>query len=290
MKLFIKNSVIFIFILITYFLINCTINFFNIQNQLLPLTKTSILIVGDSHTQKSLDPNLFDNASNISQYAEPYLLTFWKLKKIFETFTPDTIIIGFSPHNISEFNDLKFSNSKWANKMFERSYTIINFNEISNEITVNKKLLYKKIWKRTALYPKKNHIDYIGKYSNINDSNLSDLKSVIDRHYFINNKQTNTSATSINYLNSIIKLCDSKKITIILLASPVHKDYFAKIPKEILEKYNSLFYNYGNKYLTINFLSNDYTDSLFLDYNHLNKFGSEKFTLKIKDKLNNRTY
>ena len=112
MKNFIKKSLNFIFFLIVFFLINSLINIIFIKNQKLPLKKTSILIVGDSHTKKSLNPYYLKNSSNISQYAEPYVLTLWKLKKIFETYIPDTIIIGFSPHNSSQFNDFKFSNSK----------------------------------------------------------------------------------------------------------------------------------------------------------------------------------
>ena len=114
MKNFIKKLSNFIFFLIVFFLINNLINIIFIKNQKLPLTNTSILIVGDSHTKKSLNPYYLKNSSNISQYAEPYVLTLWKLKKIFETYIPDTIVIGFSPHNISQFNDFKSTRSYWV--------------------------------------------------------------------------------------------------------------------------------------------------------------------------------
>ena len=281
MKNFIKKSLKFIFFLIVFFLINSLINIVLIKKQKLTLEKTSILIVGDSHTQKSLNPYYLINSSNISQYAEPYALTLWKLKKIFETYIPDTIIIGFSPHNISQFNEFKFSNSKWANEIFERSYTIMNFHQMSDKIKINKKLLYKKIWKKIALYPQINHISYIGEYSNLKESNLSDVQSVINRHYFTNNKQLNTSNTSIIFLNSILKLCESKKIVIVLLGSPLHSNYLSKVPEGIIKSYDSLLNIYRNEYLVFDYTYNNYVDSLFLDNDHLNEYGAKKFTLEL---------
>ena len=62
MRLFIKNTLIFVLLLIIYFLINSMINFFILKNQKLTLEKTSILIVGDSHPQKSLNPDYFYDA------------------------------------------------------------------------------------------------------------------------------------------------------------------------------------------------------------------------------------
>ena len=58
----------------------------------------------------SLNPKLLYNTINISQGAEPYVLTYWKLKEILMLNKIDTLILGFAPHNISEYNDKKFLN------------------------------------------------------------------------------------------------------------------------------------------------------------------------------------
>ena len=110
MKLFIKNILLFCIIPILYFSLNIIINIYIYSHSYIELKHKNILIIGDSHTEKSLNPIFFHSAQNISQTAEPYILTFWKIKKIIKSYKPDTLIIGFSPHNISAFNDQKFSN------------------------------------------------------------------------------------------------------------------------------------------------------------------------------------
>ena len=287
MNRFLKKLSKFAIILLGFFLFNSLINFCIIKKQNLPLEKTNILIVGDSHTKRSMNPNYFNNASNICQNAEPYILTYWKIKKIFNSFTPDTIVIGFSPHNISKFNDFKFSSSNWANEMFERSYTLLNINKLPKELKFNKKTYYKKVWKKLAIFPRKNHINYIGEYSNSKSSDLSDVKKIIDRHYYKNGHELDVSKISVSYLDSIVKLCESKKIKIILLASPLHKNYLSNIPGEISSSHKNILNKYSNDHITINWISNNYEDSLFLDNNHLNEFGAKKFAFEVKDFLKN---
>ena len=94
--------------LMGYFGINNVINSILISREDLHLT-SSTLIMGDSRTQYSLDPHLFPSANNISQTAEPYFLTYWKLKALIDLHEIDTVILGFAHQNISAFNDRKLS-------------------------------------------------------------------------------------------------------------------------------------------------------------------------------------
>ena len=240
MKKFIRKIIVLALIPVLYFGINIAINYLIYKTQPSLIENAQILIVGDSHPEKSLNPKLMKNAQNICQTAEPYILSFWKLKKIFESSKPETVILGFAPNNIAEYNDSKFSNKKYANEMFRRSYPIQNFSEIDNKINVDYKSFYKILFKQTAFYPFRNHFNYIGNYSNNTGSNISDGESTAKRHYFFNSTERGVSENSISYLDSIISLCKTKNIKLVLISPPVHKNYLDNIPNRIFNKYSSL--------------------------------------------------
>ena len=288
MKRFLYKVVIFPMFLVFYFGLNAIINFTIYNNPSIPIQETSVLIVGDSHPQKSLNPKYFNDAQNISQPAEPYILTYWKLKSIFKSYTPDTLIIGLAPHNISQFNDLKFSNKKWSNEMFRRSYPIQDFRNISNEISVDYSTYTKVLWKQTAFYPKKNHIHFLGNYSNSKNTDVKDTKSAIERHYYDNGKELGVSESAVNYLDSIIDISSSKGIVLIMVSNPVHEHYLSNIPNAIMEKYDNLTKKYSINHIVYNKTKDIYPDSLYLNSDHLNEYGAKKFSIELSEYLKNK--
>ncbi len=288
---FIRKISIFSFLLFLYFGINISLNMYNYKKYEVKLLNSRILIVGDSHPQKSLNPELFNSAINISQPLEPYVLTFWKLKRILKSIKPDTLIIGFAPHNISAYQDLKFSNKKWTSVMFKRSYTIESFKDIDDDINIDYYEFYKILWKKLGFYPKNNHIHFIGNYSNSERSNIANYESAIKRHYYFSKDvELKVSETSVNYLDSIVSVCKNQNITPVLVSSPVNKNYRINIPTNIWEKYIDLKKKYKSSALIIDKTEEEYTDSLFLDSDHLNSIGAEKFTKKVIEemRLNNQ--
>ena len=86
----------------------------------LPLSESKTLIIGDSHTQKGLNPKLFDDAINLSQSAEPMVISYWKLKFVFDAIQPNTVIIGFGRHKISSNQDRVFYDKRTSHEFFRR--------------------------------------------------------------------------------------------------------------------------------------------------------------------------
>ena len=121
-------TALFFIILIANYFINSII----FKNQKSLIRDTNILIVGDSHTQASINPILFASSVNISQAAEPYYLSFWKLQNILSNTAIDTVILGFSYHNLSSFNDQKLTNEKWSSEMYNRMYYIENIKALKD--------------------------------------------------------------------------------------------------------------------------------------------------------------
>ena len=289
MKRFITRAILFLAFPIFYFGGNMIINYFIYTSQSVNIDNTRVLIVGDSHTQYGLNPDFFENAQNISQSAEPYVLTYWKLKKIFQTQHPDTLILGFAPQNISKFNDYKFSNEKWSSTMFKRSYPIGNLKNIENIIPVDYFYYYKTLWKQTAFYPKKTHVNYLGKYSNNKSSDISDWQSGIKRHYYWDDKVIGVSEVAVSYLDSIIKISQQREIVVVLTSHPVYNKYLDKIPPTIMKKYNSLKEKYETQTIIFDKTQDiTYPDSLLLNADHLNEDGAKRFTFELITHLKNK--
>ena len=269
---------------IMYFSINTIINIYIYKNINIHLEKKNILIIGDSHIEKALDPNKFYSAHNIAQSAEPYILTYWKLKKILEYYVPDTLLIGFSHHNISKFNDYKFSNKIWSTEMFKRSYIIEDFKSINKKIPIDYYEYYKFLWKKISFYPHDNHIHFLGSYKINNLTNINNWNSAINRHFYYNNNELNISNISKDYLDSLLIISKKYNILPILIGSPVHENYFNNIPDNLKIEFNALKNSYED-IIIIDNIQLFYPDSLFLNTDHLNSYGSSLFTEKIISEL-----
>ena len=287
MKRFIRQLFLFVSIPLFYFVANMVINYYNYTSTPVNLNNVSVLIAGDSHPEKSINPNRFKSAKNISQGAEPYVLTYWKLKKIYESHQPDTLILGFSIHNFSQFNDYKFSSKRWSIEMFKRSYPIQNFMEIKGETPVDYFEFFKVFWNQTAYYPKKKHVNYIGSYSNSKHSDLTDWKTAIERHYYWEEKTLGVSDVSVNYLDKIIEMSQQHGITVILSGNPVYSKYYDNIPTPIVKAFYALKEKYKSQVIIFDKTKNvSYPDSLFLNADHLNEYGDKRFTGELITYLN----
>lgn len=282
MRKFLIKILSFGSLLILFFILNGIINYRIFSTSNINLKKTRVLIVGDSHPQTALDPEMFSNAQNISQISEPYVLTFWKITRILKEINPDTMIIGFAPHNLSGLSDLAFSNEQRSPVMFKRSYTIGNYQNIKSSLTINYGQLFKTLWKELCFYPKQNHNHFIGSFVKKEGNDISDWQNAINRHYYKEEKHSHISQISINYLDSIINICQNNKITPILVSNPVYKKYYKKIPSHIIIKYNHLKQKYEDQdILIIDKTNENIPDSLFFNSDHINGPGSEIFTKQI---------
>lgn len=275
----------FSFILLAYIGANYIINIYitSIQDPFPP--EVNIVIAGDSHLQKSLNPNEFDSAISIAQTAEPYIATFWKLKYLLRKTKVDTLILGFSHHNISAFNDLKFTDKTWSKEMYERTYLIHNFQSLAPSLYNNTEL-YTTYFKNMCSYPNLSPFKFIGGYENFDKNKIDDYRKAINRHYYINGINAGVSETSLAYLDSIIDLTTYNNIKLVLTGSPVHKNYFTRIPTYISERYNKEKKRLETMDINIqDFSKTNYPDKYYLNSDHLNIAGSQKFSSELKKSL-----
>jgi len=290
MKKFIKNILFFVSGLMIYFIIILVINLVNISRISPEINSSRTLILGDSHTAHALNPDIFKSAQNLSQGAEPYIVTYWKLQKVLNDIDPDTVIIGFNHYNISGINDLKFSDERWSNTMFKRSFLIEDFNSIKDKIQIDYFTYYKFIFRDLCLFPHKDHIHYIGKYKVANQSYVSNSKERILRHYYVNNiNEAEISLINLSYLDSIIEMCFKRDIVPVLVETPVHSSYYKDIPSKHKSYYESLCVRWkaNNKVIIIRGNSLKFDNTRFLDSDHLSPLGSTYFTKYVINFLDN---
>ncbi len=290
MKKFIYKTLIFGGWLFLFFGINGLMNFFNYKNESIDLEKKNVLIMGDSHTERGLNPSIILNAVNVSQSSEPYVLTYWKLKKILANNTISTLLLSFSYHNLSSFNDNKFTELNIGmDEMFKRSYPIEEF-DLAKGLKVDKLGFYKVLFKQTCFYPKTTHVYYLGAYENKVFTNLNKVQTTIGRHYYNEAKEYDYSAISIGYLDSIVNLCISCNVKPVFVTPPVHRSYYDKVPTKFILKYSQLKKEYIKRgVLVISDEEGNYADSLFYDADHLNTYGANKYSQKVLSVLNRKS-
>lgn len=278
MKLFLKQVLIFTSILLMYCGIMFFINLHYIHKPMPRIAKKRILIVGDSHARKGIDPALMPSAYNIALDAQPYCITYWTLQKVLKNYGCDTLIISFAYNNLSTMNDKKFIDKEWAAEMFDRIYTMVGLDSLKN-IGYDRTEYYHTIFNHMLLYPKLHPVKYIGKYTPGKKNVISDYERVLQRHYYYNGKMTGISPNAIKYLNLIIGLCKKNGVTPILVTTPLHKFYRQRIPSKFVNSLDSLTAIYRKQNIAVlNFSAAPFSDKEFLNSDHLNVTGATRFT------------
>ncbi len=250
------------------------------QNQYKPDGQT--LIVGDSHVMCGINPKILGNASNVAQYKEIYFESYFKLKKLLEKQQGlKTVILGCTPHNFSAFNDKKLVKEGTATVHFERYYAMVNYQdwqEIDHNIKKKRLTYFKKIF----LLPSLKHQAHIGHFDKRKPGlGKSKLNKIVKRHFIDDDeKEHGVSKISDLYLEKIVDLCKSKGIRLVLLATPVHQEYYSAIPDHIRKEYQRQKEKYASheNVKILDFQQREYPDEMFTDHDHLASQGAKDFT------------
>ena len=275
--------------LLMYFYCLHAFNSHQFENNLpddLNFNESTVLMAGDSYIAASLDPSIVASSTNIAQTSEPYFFTYWKLQKVLSVNQGITKgVLGFSHHNISGINDHKLTEEFWKSTLFNRIYPIAEFDTLT-DIPMDKLLFLKTYFTKTCLLPAPRQTPYRGGFSAVEHNNLSNYDFAIDLQYFHDGKNAGTSPTAIQFLRSIITLCEKKNIELILVTTPVHPEYFSRIPnnfKIAFEKLKAELVDEGITCLDYSQLS--LTDDQFSDSNHVNGSGAREISTLVNQRI-----
>lgn len=287
---FIKHVLSFLAVLVMWFLFSGSFNlivprlFSDACPELLSPCEPGehrVLVAGDSHVMRAIDPDLWPHSASIAQEAEPYALTYWKLRRTLPIVQPDTVIIGFAPHNLSSFNDHKFSAENWSEEMIRRSFPIATTDIPLPEVDLA--ILTEVVFFDTMLYPTTPSDDWIGGFSDSFGTDFSITPFVVERHYTWDGKLSETSEYSVSLLDSLVHLVEEFEATLVLLNTPVHESYSIQIPEIFSQVHDSLMSAWQQEgVIVVDASEMEVPDSLFLNADHLNSLGAEWFTQYLR--------
>lgn len=285
MRAFCLDIILFLVILFLYLGINLALNVYFIRSSP-PRLSSDCLIMGDSHPMCALDPKVL-NAVNVSQTAEPYIITYYKLKEFLKYNRIQKLILGFSYQNMSSYNDRELIDQQWADISFQRTYSLIPYYSIK-WIAFDHIAYLKAITRNMLLFPKKRHQTYIGNFKVLERryDPQQGSRDAIRMHFFINSTPERISKCSLSYLDSILTLCNQNRIDVLLISTPLNSSYRTHIPANFKNAFQVKADSLRVHQVEIMDYSNfPIADSLFADSDHLNFIGAKVFSDTVKVKI-----
>lgn len=267
-----------------------------------PPEPPSVLIAGASHMRLGVNPAILGGAVNVAQNGEPYYLTLGKLRYLLDSLPEvETVLLGYSPHDLSTFNDHKLLDRRWAWTMFERFDGFVDWKSLDGvpigrrELAASRvrnrlfisgpavRALVRRVEGRPAHYP------FIGEYEAFEGSRLSpqNLAAVVERHFRVNGAPAEVSAISVEYLRRIVRLCQARGVELVLVTTPLHPSYRPLVPPTIAQAWrdlaDSLAREPGVRVLDFTTLIDE--DRYFANCDHLNTDGAALLSRRLRDLL-----
>lgn len=249
------------------------------------------LIVGDSHTQYSVNDSILSNTLNISNNADSYLYSYVKIKKMLGQ-NPQLkgVLLGYSEPNMEEgMEDWNFRDINLRNKV-SQYYSMLAGEEIyflaeRNPFSfLNGVVQFPKMkWRVVKNLNSSSRITDIG-VGGFDYLNKSFEEWSMTRLETEDQERTNSiySTSQIRYLNKIMELCKQNNVELILLSTPFHSTY----PTSKVHLAENYYQREMKSFRWLDYSKLSLPDSCFADYEHLNSKGSTVFSKILMEKLN----
>ncbi|MAR40053.1 MAG: hypothetical protein CMD22_05235 [Flavobacteriales bacterium] len=240
--------------------------------------KKNILIVGNSHTECSVNDSIISNSVNLSQSASSYFYSYMKIRE-FTKYNPqiDTVIISFSDNDLFSQKEKWFSSSQKINNKMTRHIILFNkddyldlFKSNPLEVSFQTFILYSDFYN---LHMQKR--DFIGSYNKINVNKIDE--AIIEFNLSPPIVDEEIAITELKYLQKIYEFTQESNIKLILLNTPIHpilEKHFSVIKARNLEIVSEKMPNATYFDHTSFVLEN----SMYADLSHLNNKGSNKYS------------
>jgi len=292
MKIFLRKLFVFIvvFVLVAGGIIGAASLYMNSTKFSIPETR-NILVIGDSHTECSIDDSTFRRAVNFSKSATPFIYSYASLRKLISD-NPhiDTVLLSFHSGSL-----LRERERTWifgeAEMALQVPVFLPYFTFSEWKLFLLKPDFYKPAlaapWSALDYYKSRRNNDMqvwmdknIGNFRDLRWNHLAKdtaaIKPWAERH-----KTDTLSHLMLKYIREIDAFCKKKNIALILFNAPVYK-------WRTYANYET-FYENRRKYLSdIPFL--DYAefpiaDSCRYDIFHLNGKGARQFSQYLDTNL-----
>lgn len=274
-------------LLVLYFVLDCKTNK-TISNYHLK-AGTTILILGDSHSQYAFDDKLLQGSINLSQFSESTFFTYYKLRYLLMN-NPGIkqVYLGFGYHSISSYYD-DYTFGEFSKDISSRYFFLLPMKERLNLLEKSKwgipMLLKNSMVNGLKLFSSEvTNPPYLGKYMNgfkACQAVRSSMEKRIQQQFYLNTKLKGFSELNIGYFHRIVELCKQYQVQLTVLNTPLHPYYKSKIPKVFIKRYNQVMFE--NKVNVINFDKLELADSCFIpDGDHISEKGVRLATEILK--------
>ncbi len=264
------------------------------------LDSTEILVIGDSHAQTAINPDLMYRCKNIASGAESPFFTYYVIRNILSNNKSiDIIIMSLSPHNITVNQEHMLNNDKKRNMLLSRYMLFLDLEGI-RKIFTNTGDFYINIMRFKLFSPilLLDHINrtnikseeyeglFLGNYDRRECREWQyDLYSAnIDSLYKTDNQPSRISDIMAESVNKIINICKLNEIKVIFINTPIYCEHKSRIPEEILIAYYNLItqlLEHDNVYF-IDYIDFIYQQNGFFDDHHIIGPYSDTITEKIQ--------
>lgn len=254
------------------------------------------LIMGDSHSQAALNPDVIGTAFNFSSAGENYMQSYYKLKHILEHQSKniETILLPIDLHSFSSFR----STGDLTHYYWVQYIDYIELGLVSGDLFLC--LLQAMIAK---LFPYAGQVEFILRFLCDDLPHTTMLKGYVPNEGDLSKREHRSREAKkraeyhfknarymdkvlFHYFQKTIDLCSTYKIKVVLVKFPVSSEYYyyasqlisiesiyEKINAEIDNKPDVRVMDYQKE-----FFGKDY---LFCNADHLNPLGAEKLSESI---------
>ncbi|MCP4653933.1 MAG: hypothetical protein GY856_00800 [bacterium] len=294
MKRFIIRTVVFSFLFSAVVLpSNYMINRYYITHTGPRLQGVSILVLGDSHGILGVNPELLPGSANVCQNGEHYIVSYHKLKAFLgENQGIRTVLLSFAYHNLSGFNDRKFSDAffRYAGFQFRRLYALLNKEDLA-ALPVSRKAYYLALFRSLLIGIERHpHDKYIGEFWDCPSViHRTTVDHIINWHFYNGGEPSGISEVAEIYLFAMAELAESYDVELILVTVPLHEEYVPRVPEPTRERFFSARDRLAEMGVcTLEFPDFPMENRYFRDYNHLSGEGAALFTGMLRERLQRR--
>jgi len=255
---------------------------------------SKILIVGDSHTQTSLNPSLMDETVNLSFSNESPMFSYYKAKYIIERVPSIKILVlGFSYNNIADVqeklivstpvfldNTFILMNEHGRREIEEKSLNLYSYYiaKYYFGIPLN---IYKNSYILMNLpnFKSKYFEKIMGGYKEMKSANIA--KQMEKMKTEIGKTDYSISPLLVEYTDKLAKLCREKGIMMYIINTPIYSAFYERYSANLISSYDSIvqiLLNDNENLLHLDFRNFTQDTCLFYDGEHLNTDGAELFS------------
>ncbi|MBT3208196.1 MAG: hypothetical protein HN704_03600 [Bacteroidetes bacterium] len=200
------------------------------------------LLIGDSHVQNAVNPQIFKSSFNYSSPNENYIQTYYRLKFLIENRIniPEKIILPLDLSSFTYFRSERFKYDSYWIKYID----YFELNNVKKESNKNNNNKYIKKWVGAKFFSYAGQFDFLTTLILAKESKFSEeylgykpryadfsnkmhnLKKIKDRVrlYFPDNRIFDADLAM--YFEKILKICEENNIELLLFRMPLTQQYY----------------------------------------------------------------